>query len=351
MRIARPCVCRLIFDSPMCSRLCVVFVKVARAKFVERAACTDLAISDETREPRHATIKPGRNMKLAAFVLAFATSTAALRAGQSTPLLKLRGGGGQPTPAENYAAYSSKGGATASMDADKAFFASFHSGLHVSSGALFALTVAGGIRGLDAMERRFVFTALFPWAMFVIMQAGGQLYTGNTSSMTAALLEGKITLQQLLRGLAISAAGNFAGAAGFAFMAKAAGVITPATGELAASFATKKLGTPANLVFLRGILCNWLVCLAILLSTGAQSLWDKIISAYFPIMTFIALGLEHSVANAAILPMGLFGGADFSWMDVITKNILPVAVANGIGGAVLVAASQSFLFGKLGQKA
>ena len=51
-----------------------------------------------------------------------------------------------------------------------------------------------------------------------------------------------------------------------------------------------------------------------------------------------------------MLPLGMYGGADISWIQILTKNLLPVAVGNAIGGSVLVAASYSYLYGKLGQK-
>jgi len=262
-------------------------------------------------------------------------------------LLALRGGNA-PTPKQNYLAYANKGAATAGMEAPKALLASFHSGLQVGFGGLLAITVAAGVTGLDIVERRFVFGAVFPYIMFVILGSGGQLYTGNTASVTSAYLEGLIPLPKLWRALGLALAGNLAGCVAFAAIAKVAGIISPAAGELAATWAAKKISSPAGLVFLKAILCNWLVCLAILLTGLSQDVTGKILASYFPIAAFIILGLEHSVANACMLPIGLFGGAPISWGEIVTKNLVPVAVGNALGGAILVAASYSYIFGKLG---
>ena len=73
------------------------------------------------------------------------------------------------------------------------------------------------------------------------------------------------------------------------------------------------------------------------------------VSIWFLISSFIALGLEHSVANMFILPLGLLGGADLSLTDVIVKNLLPVTLGNAIAGALIVGAGYSYAFGKLGE--
>ena len=62
----------------------------------------------------------------------------------------------------------------------------------------------------------------------------------------------------------------------------------------------------------------------------------------------LAVGLEHSVANMFLLPLGLLGGAKLSIADTIVKNMIPATIGNAIAGAVVVAAGYSFQFGKLG---
>ena len=72
------------------------------------------------------------------------------------------------------------------------------------------------------------------------------------------------------------------------------------------------------------------------------------VGIWFPISTFVAIGLEHSVANMFLLPLGLLGGAEKSVRDVLVKNLLPVTIGNAIAGAFIVAAGYSYQFGHLG---
>ena len=74
----------------------------------------------------------------------------------------------------------------------------------------------------------------------------------------------------------------------------------------------------------------------------------KIAALWLPIMTFITLNLEHSVANMFLLPLGILSGADVSLSDALTKNILPASLGNFLAGALVKAGSDSLMFGKLG---
>ena len=80
--------------------------------------------------------------------------------------------------------------------------------------------------------------------------------------------------------------------------------------------------------------CNWLVCLAIWLSYGADDVTGKILGIWFPIMAFVAIGFQHVVANMFIIPAAIFAG-HFTWVDFIA-NIIPTFIGNMIGGAVFV---------------
>merc|ERR1711990_411529 len=106
------------------------------------------------------------------------------------------------------------------------------------------------------------------------------------------------------------------------------------------------MGVPA---FVRGILCNWLVCMAVYLASLAKDVAGKMVAIWFLISSFVALGLEHSVANMFIIPLGIFSGAAVSWKAFFVKNLLPVTLGNIVGGAVAVAAVFSFMYGKLGK--
>ena len=94
---------------------------------------------------------------------------------------------------------------------------------------------------------------------------------------------------------------------------------------------------PADEAFLRGVLCNVLVCLAVWLCFAARTVPGKVFAIIAPISAFVALGLEHSVANMYLIPVGMLAGAEgISVWDMIV-NLVPVTLGNIVGGAVLVA--------------
>jgi formate/nitrite transporter FocA (FNT family) len=103
--------------------------------------------------------------------------------------------------------------------------------------------------------------------------------------------------------------------------------------------------------FLRAVLANWFVCLATWMAIGANSLISKIAGIYLAISAFVAIGLEHSVANMFIIPLAMAVGADISASTYLLKNLLPVTLGNIVGGAIGVAAFYSYVYGTLGQKA
>ena len=79
-----------------------------------------------------------------------------------------------------------------------------------------------------------------------------------------------------------------------------------------------------------------------------SDLAGKIVGVWFPISAFVMIGLEHSIANLFLLPLGMAAGGEVSAMDVIMKNVVPVTIGNIIAGAIVFAASYSYIYGKLG---
>ena len=100
----------------------------------------------------------------------------------------------------------------------------------------------------------------------------------------------------------------------------------------------------------KAILCNWMVSLAVFMAGASNDLAGKLVGCWFPISTFVGIGLEHSVANLFIMPCALLMGAKLTIKEVIVKNLIPVILGNAIAGAFVVAGSYSYQFGKLGKK-
>ena len=103
-------------------------------------------------------------------------------------------------------------------------------------------------------------------------------------------------------------------------------------------------------VLLSGILGNWLVGMAAFLATAARTVSGKILGVLFPIIAFVAIGVQHSPANMGYFSVGLInGGSGIGWGEAILWNIVPASIGNIVGGAVLVASLFWYTYGRHAQ--
>ncbi|KAL3786232.1 hypothetical protein HJC23_002483 [Cyclotella cryptica] len=256
------------------------------------------------------------------------------------------------TPTEAFEQLVEKGVYNANSKAERLLFSSALGGCYVGMGAMVSLAVAGNSAGLAAADpglQKFVFAALFPMNLLLAQQCGGMLYTGNTASMMAAVCEKRVSFNDMGRVLLLSWIGNLFGCGLFAVACKYAGVMEGGAGVLAAKTLVAKTSAELGPVLIKAIFCNWLVCLAVVLSTQAKDMGGKYISIWLPVSTFVSIGFEHSVANMFLLPAGLMSQDTITVGDAITKNLLPVTVGNALSGSLLVGATFSYLFGTLGK--
>lgn len=112
--------------------------------------------------------------------------------------------------------------------------------------------------------------------------------------------------------------------------------------ESVVATAAAKAGLPFLTALLRGVLCNFLVCIAVWMSLSAQSVPGKLAAMYLPIFTFVLCGFEHSVANMFYLPAGILAAGRYgvaaeglSWASMWTGNLLPVTLGNILGGCLV----------------
>lgn len=193
---------------------------------------------------------------------------------------------------------------------------------------------------------------IFTTGLLMVVLAGGELFTGNCLMVTA-LPDKKIRITSMFQNWIIVYIGNFIGSIFIAFLINYTGLLNAGDGLLLKSVintAVLKLGYDFGQAFILGMLCNFLVCIAVWMSTGADSTIGKIFAIFFPIWLFVTAGFEHSVANMYFVPVAIFadGGAtsgiDFSHFFI--NNLLPVTLGNIVGGVVFVAASYSYAFSK-----
>ena len=257
------------------------------------------------------------------------------------------------TPAQAYDALVAKGEYNAQASAAKTLFSAVLGGCYVGMGAMLSLAVAGNSPGLaeaDPGLQKLLFAGLFPVYLLLALQCGGQLYTGNTANMMAAVCEGRATLADLGRNWGLAWLGNFVGCTGFALACKYAGVLEGGAGSLAATTLATKTSYELGPLFVKAMFCNWLVCLAVYLSMQAKDMTGKYLSIWLPVSCFVSIGFEHSVANMFLLPAGLLSTTDITAETAFFHNLLPVTIGNAVSGSLFVGAAMSFLYGKLGQE-
>jgi len=187
---------------------------------------------------------------------------------------------------------------------------------------------------------------VFSLGLVLVVVGGAELFTGN-ALMVMAAVDRKIMIRDLLRCWTVVYFGNLAGALGLAGAIHLTGILAGPMGETAATIAEAKLALPWLHSFMRGVLCNVLVCLAIWLALGAKSVGGKILAIIFPISAFVALGFEHSVANMYLVPQGALAGSPIRLSAALT-NLAWVTLGNILGGAGGVALAYRLAYGKSG---
>ena len=196
-------------------------------------------------------------------------------------------------------------------------------------GATFANVYVGKIAG----------ALVFPAGLAMVVVAGSELFTGNNLMLTG-LLAGKISLGGLLRNWVLVFIGNMIGALIITSLVTVSGVFD-AVAEPVMATANAKVGMGFLESMMRGVLCNFLVCIAVWMAFGAKTVGGKIAAVFLPVMLFVLCGFEHSVANMFYVPAGMMmssfaGVAGPSITGFLVGNLLPVTLGNIIGGAIMV---------------
>lgn len=259
---------------------------------------------------------------------------------------------GQKTPSQTFDAAVVAGTAKAKLNARKTLLLGVAAGAYIGLGALLALRVGGAMSGVMKTNpglQRAVFGAIgLPTGLLLVVAAGGELFTGNTMLLSAAWLSGEVKWRRVLHNWLWSYLGNLIGSLLLVKLVFATGVLASAGSGVAAATAAAaaKTSMPFMQAFWRGVVCNWLVCLAVYLSNGAADLVSKFVAIFLPISAFVAIGMEHSVANMFLIPMGMRMGADVGIKAFLLRNLLPVTLGNVFAGVVLISTLYFYAFGK-----
>jgi formate/nitrite transporter len=187
---------------------------------------------------------------------------------------------------------------------------------------------------------------LFPVGFVMLVLLGLELATGNFALLPAAWAAGGVSPKRLLRNWGWVYLGNLMGSVFYAFLfylaltnfgTSGAGKIgdllkMAAQNKTLAYMALGSRGWGTALV--KGVLCNWMVTIAVLLALASRSTVGKVVAMWLPIMTFFAQGFEHSVVNMFVIPVGMMFGAPVSIAQWLAWNQLPVTLGNILSGAL-----------------
>lgn len=211
-------------------------------------------------------------------------------------------------------------------------------------GAFYLMTMTGADPGFG--PHRVLGGLVFSLGLILCIVGGAELFTGN-ALMVMAAVDRKITLGALFRNWGTVYLGNLLGAVGLALAFALTGMLQAPFGETAVKVATAKLAlTPLEAVA-KGALCNALVCLAVWLTFSSRDTTGKILAILWPITGFVALGLEHSVANMFLFPLAFLAGGDMDAGPALLA-LFWVTLGNVLGGAggVALAYRYAYLGGK-----
>lgn len=233
--------------------------------------------------------------------------------------------------------------------------------LGIMAGSIIALGgSAGSVAAHDIGNvglARLLTAIIFPVGLMMIVLAGGELFTGNCM-ITMAVLDGQTTMYKKIRNLAVVYVSNFAGAIFIDLLVFASGQLNYSNGGLGAYSIKVALGK-TDITFIEGvasgILCNILVCTAILMAGAAVEVAGKIWAIFFPIFAFVIAGFEHCIANMFYIPIGMMAATNPAYvaraeelygigaqqaagitMGQSLHNFVPVTIGNIIGGVFCV---------------
>ena len=241
---------------------------------------------------------------------------------------------------------------------DRVLVSSFLAGAYIAFGGLVAISVSAGMDPETWGTLPTLFTgATFSLGLVLVLIAGSDLATGNMMLVPLSAMRGKLGMGDVTVNLTLVLVGNLLGSLFVAFfLAIQTGVIGSSAPDGSTALLMyerlteiaqgKALDSSAWETFLRGVGCNWLVCLAVWMSLAADSVSGKILALFFPIMGFVAMGFDHVVANMFFLPAAIFADTGgIGWGDTL-HNWVFAFLGNLAGAAIFVAGFYWFLYGR-----
>lgn len=253
------------------------------------------------------------------------------------------------SPKEITNEFAASGIYKSSLPVSKFILIAILGGSFIALGGLLSVMVAGGMPGIAAGNPglvKFMAGVLFPVGLIMVSVTGADLFTSDCTAFTLPLLEKRIRLISYLRLLFFSYFFNFVGTQLIAYLLSShLGYFNKDPWQsYLFHYTDAKVYQDWVTVFIKGIGANWLVCLGMFMGYAAKDIIGKCIGIWIPVMIFVTLGYEHSIANMFFVPAAIYAGADITWGDFILKNLIPATLGNFAGGAVFVGCVYWYLY-------
>ncbi|TAA45831.1 formate/nitrite transporter family protein [Corallincola spongiicola] len=230
----------------------------------------------------------------------------------------------------------------------------------IMAGAILAIAVALAVTTAVQTGVPIIGALVFPVGFCILNLMGFDLLTGVFALAPLALLEKRpgVTKAGVFRNWCLVALGNLIGALAVAFLVALTFTMTFTVEPGAVGQAFIKASTARSLgfaehglagwvtVFVKGILCNWMVCLGVVGAMVSRSVGGKVIAMWLPIFIFFGLVFEHAVVNMYLFPLGMMLGAEFTIADWLIWNQIPVTLGNLVGGLLVTGMSIYITHGK-----
>jgi len=216
----------------------------------------------------------------------------------------------------------------------------------ILAGAILATATTLAFGAAVSTGQSLVGALIFPVGLVMIVMLGLELVTGSFALLPLAQLEHGVSRERVLVNWGWVFLGNLIGSVVYGMLFAVAltnmGTIEPAgvAAQVVKAAEAKTIGYAASgtagmvTVFVKAMLCNWLVCLGVVMFMTSTSTVGKIVATWLPITTFFAQGYEHAVVNMFVIPTGMIMGAKVSVADWWLWNQIPVTLGNLVGGGV-----------------
>ena len=226
-------------------------------------------------------------------------------------------------------------------------------GIYLGFGIVLIFSISGPIAAAGGEAYlRLIMGATFGIALSLVIFAGSELFTGNNMVFAISSLQKRVGLGPIIILFIMCFIGNYLGSAFLAWLVVKGGSLPEATNQLILKASAMKMALDPQEAFIRGILCNWLVCLAVWISLRAKEETARLIMIFWCLFAFIGSGFEHSIANQTLLSMAMFlpHGPEIS-IAGFAHNQLFVALGNLVGGGAFVGAVYWFASPSLREEA